>query len=125
MLLKLLFVMLGGAVGAALRYLVGLLCAHGCTNAFPCGTLIVNCLGCLLLGLLLGLAERYAHFGGTSAYLFLTVGVCGAFTTFSTFSADTFRLMDSGNWLLALAYLAATLVLGFLLLYLGRTLTLR
>lgn len=117
--------MLGGAVGAALRYLVGLLCAHWYTNTFPFGTLIVNCLGCLLLGLLLGLAERYTHLGGSSAYLFLTVGVCGAFTTFSSFSADTFRLMDSGNWLFALAYLTATLVLGFLLLYLGRTLTLR
>lgn len=125
MLERIVFVMLGGAVGAALRYLVGVLCERWCTGAFPWGTLIVNCLGCLLLGLLLGLAERYTYFGGTSAYLFLTVGVCGAFTTFSTFSADTFRLMDSGHWLFAVAYMVATLSVGFCLLYAGRAITMR
>lgn len=112
--------MLGGAVGAALRYLVGLCCAQLSTNIFPFSTLIVNVLGCFLLGILWGLGERYTGFGNTSAYLMLSVGLCGAFTTFSTFSADTIRLMDSGHIFLALLYLLVSILAGFLLFYLGR-----
>lgn len=112
--------MFGGAVGAALRYLVGVFCAQWNTPDFPWATLIVNCLGCLLLGILMGLGERYTRFGDTTAYLMLSVGICGAFTTFSTFSADTIRLMDSGHFFLAFAYLLSTILLGFLLFYLGR-----
>ncbi len=116
---NLIFVMLGGAVGAALRYLVGVFCAQWNTT-MPIATLIVNCLGCLLLGILVGLGERYTRFGDSTAYMMLSVGICGAFTTFSTFSADTIRLMDTGHFLLALTYLLATILLGFLLFFFGR-----
>ena len=117
---NLIFVMLGGAVGAALRYLVGLCCAQWSTNAFPFSTLIVNVLGCFLLGILCSLGERYIGFGNTSAYLMLSVGLCGAFTTFSPFSAETLRLLDSGHFFLALLYLLVSILAGFLLFYLGR-----
>lgn len=111
--------MLGGSVGAVLRYWVGLLCKHWHWTALPWGTFIVNIIGCFLLGLFMGLGEKYAHFSG-SIYLMLTVGLCGAFTTFSTFTADTFRLMDNGQWLVAIGYLVASIVIGFVLLYVGR-----
>lgn len=119
-----LFVMLGGSVGAVLRYAVSLLCQHWRCTTLPWATFLVNIIGCFLLGLLMGLGEKYTNFSG-STYLMLTVGLCGAFTTFSTFSADTFRLVDNGQWLMALAYLAASVVIGFVLFYLGKTIIIK
>ncbi len=119
MLKNILFVMLGGSVGAAARYLVGLCCSHWRFTTLPIGTFIVNVLGCFLIGLLMGCAQKSAAFSET-AYLMLTVGLCGAFTTFSTFTADTFRLMDAGRGWMALAYMALSIIVGMLLFYLGR-----
>lgn len=87
----------------------------------PMGTLSVNLLGCFLLGVLMAIGQKYASFSG-APYLMLTVGVCGAFTTFSTFSADSIRLMDNGQWLTVLLYLTLSILGGFLLFYLGRKL---
>lgn len=116
---NILYIMLGGAIGAALRYLVGLGCSRIAWTSMPLGTLTVNLVGCFLLGLLMALGQRYTSFAG-APYLMLTVGVCGAFTTFSTFSADTIRLVDNGQWLLALGYLTLSIVGGFVLFYMGR-----
>lgn len=118
---NLLFVMAGGAIGAALRYLIGLACSRWALANLPIGTLSVNLLGCFLLGVLMALGQKYASFSG-APYLMLTVGVCGAFTTFSTFSADSIRLMDNGQWLTVLLYLSLSIIGGFLLFYLGRKL---
>ena len=118
---NLLFVMAGGAIGAALRYLIGLSCSRVTWTTMPMGTLSVNLLGCFLLGVLMALGQKYASFSG-APYLMLTVGVCGAFTTFSTFSADSIRLMDNGQWLTVLLYLTLSIIGGFLLFYLGRKL---
>lgn len=118
---NLLYVMFGGAIGAALRYLVGMACSRLAWTSMPLGTLSVNLLGCFLLGLLMALGQKYASFSGAS-YLMLTVGVCGAFTTFSTFSADTIRMMDNGQWCVALLYLTLSLIGGFLLFFLARKL---
>lgn len=116
---NILYVMLGGAVGAGLRYLVALGCSRFRLFDFPLSTFLVNITGCFLLGLLMGLSERYAHLSG-AAYLMLTVGICGAFTTFSTFSADTIRLVENGQWWIAVTYLTMSVALGFILFYLGR-----
>lgn len=113
--------MLGGSMGAALRYSVSLLCQHWRCATLPWATFIVNILGCFLLGLLMGLAERHSQFSG-GTYLLLTVGLCGAFTTFSTFTSDTFRLADNGQWLIALTYITASIVIGFVMFYLGKSL---
>lgn len=120
MLKNLLYVMLGGAFGAALRYLLSMACSR-CLQDFPLGTLVVNCVGCFVLGLLMACGERFADFNGAS-YLMLTVGLCGAFTTFSTFSADTIRMMDGGQWWQAVLYVIVSLVLGFLLFFVARKL---
>lgn len=113
--------MLGGAVGAALRYLVGLLCQRFTWTSLPLGTLAVNLLGCFLLGLLMSLGQRFVSMSD-SVYLMLTVGLCGAFTTFSTFTADTFRLAGNGQLFPAIIYFTVSIVGGFLLFHLGRTL---
>lgn len=114
--------MLGGAVGAALRYAVGLLCSRWQTIPFPFATLAVNVIGCFLLGFLTAAGEK-TFSPSPEVSLMLTVGLCGAFTTFSTFSADTFRLFDSGYILSAILYVISTLVLGFLAFYLSRFIT--
>jgi fluoride exporter len=97
-------VMLGGALGAAARYHLGGLFAGG----FPWGTLIVNVIGGLLMGLLVGRAS------GESARLFLGVGLLGGFTTFSAFSAETVALLGRGQAGFAFTYVAAS-VAGALL----------
>lgn len=121
MIKNIISVMVGGAIGAVLRYLVGLLCAHWKFTTLPLGTLVVNLAGCFLLGLFMGLGERYTHIS-SSIYLLLTVGVCGAFTTFSTFTADTFRMLNQGQWLPAISYLTVSVVVGFILFWIGRKL---
>ena len=111
--------MLGGAVGSALRYLTNLACQLIRWLNLPWGTLAVNVIGCFLLGLLMGLGERYTTFP-KEIYLMLTVGLCGSFTTFSTFASDFFRLNNAGQFGMALIYLALSIIIGFLFFGLGR-----
>lgn len=94
-------VMIGGALGAGARYGVGLALAR---PGFPWATLAVNLLGGLLMGLL---AARAPTEGWR---LFLGVGLLGGFTTFSAFSLDTLKLLQSGQTALALTYVLASVV---------------
>ena len=121
---NLLFVMLGGAVGSALRYLTSLACQSIRWLNMPWGTLIVNVLGCFLLGLLMGVGERYTTFS-KEIFLMLTVGLCGSFTTFSTFASDFFRLNNAGQLGMAIIYLTVSIVVGFLLFGVGRYIVVR
>lgn len=91
MFLDVLLIALGGGLGAVLRYLVTLLVYGKHTPAFPYGTLVVNLLGCLGIGLLAG----YFHKHPEPMYLkfFAITGILGGFTTFSTFSLETFNLL--------------------------------
>ena len=87
-------------------------------GVFPVGTLAVNVLGCLALGLVMGVIEESEWFtDGTR--LFLTVGVLGAFTTFSTFGYETFRLLRDGHGAAALGSTAANVLLGLGAAWLG------
>ena len=101
-------VMLGGAIGAGARHLVGgaMLALFGA--AFPLGTLTVNLLGGLAMGLLAGSLWRLGA-SGEAWRLFLGVGVLGGFTTFSSFSLDAVMLVERGAWTLALGYLLASI----------------
>jgi CrcB protein len=104
-------VALGGAIGAVLRYLVGL------AVAFPMGTLAVNVVGSFAIGLV------WAQFAGKSpspaAMPFLMTGVLGGFTTFSTFSLDTLRLIHDGRIVFAGGYVVASVLLSLLACALG------
>ena len=93
----------GGAVGAIMRYLVvtGLNSVMG-APAFPYGTLAVNGLGCLLIGLVVGLWDAH-HALTPQAQAFLIVGVLGGFTTFSAFGIETVRLLRDGAYLASFA----------------------
>ena len=107
-LLNCLCVGLGGFVGSVLRYLVPLL-PYGA--GFPVKTLAINVLGAFVLGLICALATRHVD-ASPQLVLMLKVGVCGGFTTFSTFALETSDLLQSGAWPAALAYVVASVVLS-------------
>jgi CrcB protein len=115
---KLAWIALGGAAGTVCRYLVSawLLAALGA--AFPYGTLAVNLLGSFLLGVLYGVGSTSDRIGST-LMLALSTGFMGGFTTFSTFSLDTLKLVQGGQLGVAAAYVGGTLVGGLVGVWLG------
>jgi CrcB protein len=104
-------VALGGAVGSVARYLVGIGSTKLFGLAFPWGTLIVNIVGSFLIG---ALAESFALRWDAPQVVrvFLTVGICGGFTTLSTFSLDTYVLIERGELWPAAAYVIGSIVLS-------------
>lgn len=122
MLRNFLYVMLGGAIGSALRYLVGLACQNFRWLSMPWGTLIVNIAGCFLLGSLWGWLSRSAQMGSSLA-LFLTVGLCGGFTTFSTFSKEALMMLQNGNFLTFAVYVLTSIILGIAFVGVGYQIT--
>ena len=111
----------GSFVGGALRYLISL-AMKGVSKGFPWATLVVNVTGCLLIGLLLGWLSRTSQMEGNLA-LFLTVGLCGGFTTFSTFSKEALTLLQGGNVWGFVGYVVASIVVGILFVALGYMIT--
>jgi len=104
------YVALGGAIGAALRYLTALVVV------FPFGTLLVNVVGSFLIGL------AFVHLttrGMDRAMLFAVTGLLGGFTTFSAFSLDALKLVEKGQWGMAGAYVAGTVTLSLAAVFLG------
>lgn len=101
-------VMIGGALGAGSRHLVGQIIAARLSNGFPWATLSINIIGSLAMGLLIGGLSR----GGDSdaARLFLGVGFLGGFTTFSSFSMEFWMLFERGQPVAAVAYSAASVI---------------
>jgi fluoride exporter len=98
----------GGAIGSVARYLVGTWSSKMFIN-FPWGTLIINVTGSFLIGLFVGLFATKWDLP-QAARIFLIVGICGGYTTFSTFSLDSFRLMERGEALAAGAYMIGSVV---------------
>ena len=107
----------GSFVGGALRYAISLI-MKGVGRGFPWTTLTVNLAGCFLIGLLWGLFSRSSSADSTWA-LFLTVGVCGGFTTFSTFSKESLILLQGGNIWGFISYVALSIVAGIALVAAG------
>lgn len=93
-----LFVGLGGAAGSVLRYLISLIPYKG---DFPLLTLITNLLGAVIIGFISGIAEKKLS---DNAVLFLKTGLCGGFTTFSTFSLEAYKLFELNHAVLAVVY---------------------
>ena len=109
------FIGLGGAAGAILRYLFGLIPLRS-GSGFPLTTLAINVIGAFIIGLVVALAQKNPLLS-PNLILFLKVGVCGGFTTFSTFSLETFKLLESGNPWIAISYIASSVVLCVLAVY--------
>jgi CrcB protein len=105
-----LWVGLGGFVGAIARYLLATWIAGRAGTAFPLGTLVINLSGSLVLGLLVGVLEN--HVTPPTLRLALATGFLGAYTTFSTFTYETIRLVEEGSFLLAALNAGGSLALG-------------
>ena len=113
---------MGGFVGTCLRFLVGRLCATYFPSFWPTGTMIDHMDGCLIIGILCGLAQR-TNLISTELNVLLLAGFCGGFTTFSSFSNETFQMIQSRGVSTALLYVLLSVVLGIGFVWLGRWLT--
>lgn len=113
----------GGFCGTALRYLVGVLARTAFPGEFPLGTFLVNTAGCLLIGLILGLAERTNALTGNHVLL-LATGFCGGFTTFSAFANEALVLGTKGAWTMSALYLVGSIVAGIAAVWAGRAIAL-
>jgi len=108
----------GGILGTFARYFLSGAVHRAFGPAFPLGTLVVNLVGCFAIGFLAVLAEEKFLLGPT-ARVFLMIGFCGAFTTFSTFILETSNLTKDGESLYALMNIVLSVILGFLVFRLG------
>ena len=108
----------GGFVGSVARYFVSKLNLYWNFLSIPIGTLTVNVLGCFILGFLTGVTEKSAILT-VNFRLFLMVGFCGGFTTFSTFANENLMLMHTGQIVSIAIYTALSIILGFLGVYFG------
>lgn len=120
-MLKLLFVGAGGFLGSVARALLSNFVQQTSDSQFPYGTLVVNVLGCLVIGLLAQLGEAREVFSA-EARAFIFIGILGGFTTFSSFGNETVNLVRSGFPLSACLNIAAQLTLGLLAVWGGRLL---
>jgi len=124
-LFNILIVGIGGFIGAASRYLTSSFIQRLTQNSkFPYGTITVNTLGCLLIGLCAGYADNLGIFSGR-VRLFLFVGILGGFTTFSTVNHETLSLIHNQEVSTALLNIGLNVILGLLFVYLGYVFAMR
>lgn len=110
----------GSALGGVARWFVSSRCQHILSDSslFPWGTFIVNIAGCLLIGFIYGLISRGCQLGPMTK-LFLTVGFCGGFTTFSTFVHENFLLFGSSRLIMVAVYASFSFAVGLLAVFFG------
>lgn len=115
-------VAMGGAAGSVLRFLAQKWISFGPLPKFPIGTLTVNLVGCLLIGLFFGLFTKNASLH-TDWKLFLMTGLCGGFTTFSAFTLESVALLEASRYTTFLTYISLSVVAGILATFAGYWLT--
>lgn len=118
MLKQLLLIGTGGFIGSVARYLISRLNTRVDWLSIPIGTLTVNVLGSLLIGFLIGISEK-SPILTVEWRMFLMVGLCGGFTTFSSFTGENLVLLKNGQILPLLLYTGLSIFLGFIAVYLG------
>lgn len=121
MLKNVLIIGMGGFLGTISRYLSTLYVHKWVAISFPLGTFLVNILGCFLIGLFYGISEK-SEFLTNEWRLFLTIGFCGGFTTFSTFANDNLMMVKDQQFLYMALYTIGSVALGLLMVYLGQLL---
>jgi CrcB protein len=114
----------GGFIGTIARFLASRYFQNLLLSTFPFGTFFVNIFGCLLIGILYGLSGK-GNFLTPEWRIFLTVGVCGGFTTFSTFAGENIALLKDGNFFYVALYTGLSVFLGLLATYLGNAIILK
>ena len=119
MLKSILIVGFGGFIGTVARFLISRCFQINIISVFPWSTFIINIAGCLLIGLIYGISEKNDVLS-PEIRLFLTVGICGGFTTFSTFSNDAFLLIREQEWIRFALYTSFSVFIGLMAVYLGR-----
>ena len=117
-MLNCLVVALGGGIGACLRYLIGLIPLKE-PFTFPVKTLFINLLGCFVFGLIAAIAAKTTSLSPRTV-LFIKTGLCGGFTTFSTFALETETLIKTGHIGIAILYVALSVVVGVGLAFAGQ-----
>jgi len=115
---QLLIVGMGGFIGSIARFGVSKLNIYWHFLSIPMGTLTVNIVGSFIIGFLSGVASK-SELLTYNMRLFLMVGICGGFTTFSSFTNENFTLIQNGQLLTALLYTGLSIFLGFITVYLG------
>ena len=118
MLLNCFAVGAGGFIGSVFRYLFSLI-PFLYRETLPLQTLLVNVVGAIIIGIVVKSSESYGAFS-EQTMLFLKVGVCGGFTTFSSFALESLNLMQEGKSMMSFVYIAASVVLCLLGVYIGK-----
>jgi len=113
--MKFLMIGIGGGIGAILRYLISVVPLK---VSFPVQTFVTNILGAILIGVVVEMVAGKEI--SENWNLFLKVGICGGFTTFSTFSLETYNLIEKGNTWIALGYAVLSVVLSVVGVFIGR-----
>ena len=114
----LLIVGTGGFIGSVMRYLGQQVAGKIFSPSFPMGTFLINIIGCLIIGMVYAMSEK-GNLLTAEMRLFLAVGFCGGFTTFSTFSNDNLMLLKDGSIGFLLFNIVGSVLLGILAVYLG------
>ena len=118
--MNILAVGLGGALGAVCRYLLGQVIPK-LGSGFPIATFAVNLIGCFAIGLVVGLAGKHSNID-PRVILFLQTGICGGFTTFSTFSLESLTLIEEGKIAIGILYIVLSVLFGLFALLAARNL---
>jgi|SaaInlStandDraft_3_1057020.scaffolds.fasta_scaffold214543_1 fluoride exporter len=115
---NLISVLIGGMLGTGARYLTSIFASQYFKSPFPVATILVNIVGCFLIGILMVLSKETAYLRAHVQLMFV-VGFCGAFTTFSTFIYDASSLIQDGDFFWAFLYMMLNVVVGFFMFYFG------
>lgn len=114
---SIIYVFIGGGTGSVLRYLMQMVINRNIITAFPLGTFVVNIIGCMLIGMFYTLSDRFNL--SQDVRLLLTVGLCGGFTTFSTFSTESLNLLKGELYGMFLLYTLSSVAIGIIFTFAG------
>lgn len=117
MVKSLILVALGGGLGSVIRFVTNLIISKNMPGKLHYATLVVNILGCLLIGFLIGYLNKQSE--SENLKLLLVTGFCGGFTTFSTFGLENYSFIQSGNLVTSLLYMAFSIIVGILFVGFG------